>query len=319
MAENGAANGETGETGNEAPERGAGTPSGRTGGLREGAPCWVEAQLSDVEAGRRFYGELFGWTFGQDGEDGEGGESDAGSGGSGDAGDPASGPERPKEPGKAEQPGKAERPGRAGRPGEPQQPGTSLRAYLEGEPVAALVRKTDGRMPTVWSVYFHTPDARALAERIRAGGGQVVTPPHPVGELGTAALAADPEGAVFALWEPGGHRGFGRRHEPGTFAWAELYTRDTEAANAFYGDLFHDALFGPDADPDFGRAPVSDVFPAEMPPHFLVHFLVRDVEAALGTVARLGGRVRVPPFETSYGRAAVVSDGQGASFALLQR
>lgn len=316
MAENGAANGETGETGNEAPERGAGTPSGRTGGLREGTPCWVEAQLSDVEAGRRFYGELFGWTFGQtgeDGEDGEGGESDAGSGGSGDAGDPASGPERPKEP------GKAERPGRAGRPVEPQQPGTSLRAYLEGEPVAALVRKTDGRMPTVWSVYFHTPDARALAERIRAGGGQVVTPPHPVGELGTAALAADPEGAVFALWEPGGHRGFGRRHEPGTFAWAELYTRDTEAANAFYGDLFHDALFGPDADPDFGRAPVSDVFPAEMPPHFLVHFLVRDVEAALGTVARLGGRVRVPPFETSYGRAAVVSDGQGASFALLQR
>ncbi|MFG2159802.1 VOC family protein [Streptomyces olivaceus] len=278
----------------------------------------MEAQLSDVEAGRRFYGELFGWTFGQTGEDGEDGESDAGSGGSGDAGDPASGPERPKEPGKAEQPGKAERPG-AGRPGEPQQPGTSLRAYLEGKPVAALVRKTDGRMPTVWSVYFHTPDARALAERIRAGGGQVVTPPHPVGELGTAALAADPEGAVFALWEPGDHRGFGRRHEPGTFAWAELYTRDTEAANAFYGDLFHDALFGPDADPDFGRAPVSDVFPAEMPPHFLVHFLVRDVEAALGTVARLGGRVRVPPFETSYGRAAVVSDGQGASFALLQR
>ncbi|GHI90751.1 hydrolase [Streptomyces olivaceus] len=313
MAENGAANGETGETGNEAPERGAGTPSGRTGGLREGTPCWVEAQLSDVEAGRRFYGELFGWTFGQTGEDGEDGESDAGSGDSGDAWDPASGPQRPKEP------GKAARPGRAGRPGEPQQPGTSLRAYLEGEPVAALVRKTDGRMPTVWSVYFHTPDARALAERIRAGGGQVVTPPHPVGELGTAALAADPEGAVFALWEPGGHRGFGRRHEPGTFAWAELYTRDTEAANAFYGDLFHDALFGPDADPDFGRAPVSDVFPAEMPPHFLVHFLVRDVEAALGTVARLGGRVRVPPFETSYGRAAVVSDGQGASFALLQR
>ncbi|MEU4050187.1 VOC family protein [Streptomyces olivaceus] len=270
----------------------------------------MEAQLSDVEAGRRFYGELFGWTFGQTGEDGE---SDEGSGGGGDAGDPASESERPKEP------GKAERPGKAGRPGEPRQPGTSLRAYLEGEPVAALVRKTDGRMPTVWSVYFHTPDARALAERIRAGGGQVVTPPHPVGELGTAALAADPEGAVFALWEPGGHRGFGRRHEPGTFAWAELYTRDTEAANAFYGDLFHDALFGPDADPDFGRAPVSDVFPAEMPPHFLVHFLVRDVEAALGTVARLGGRVRVPPFETSYGRAAVVSDGQGASFALLQR
>ncbi|WP_437056151.1 VOC family protein [Streptomyces sp. enrichment culture] len=242
----------------------------------------MEAQLSDVEAGRRFYGELFGWTFEDAAGEDTGGEDTGGE-------------------------------DTAGEPGGP------LCAYVDGEPVAALVRKTDGRMPTVWSVYFHTPDARALAERIRAGGGQVLTPPYPVGELGTSALAADPEGAVFALWQPGSRPGFGRRHEPGTFAWAELYTRDTEAANAFYGALFHDALFGPDADPDFGRAPVSDVFPAEMPPHFLVHFLVRDVEAALGAVARLGGRVRVPPFETSYGRAAVVSDGQGASFALLQR
>ncbi|CAM5285243.1 hypothetical protein STENM327S_02673 [Streptomyces tendae] len=96
-------------------------------------------------------------------------------------------------------------------------------------------------MPTVWSVYFHTPDAAALTARIRAAGGQVVTPPHPVGDLGTAALAADPDGAVFGLWQPGRHPGFGRRHEPGTFAWAELYTRDTQAANAFYGDLFHEA------------------------------------------------------------------------------
>ncbi|MFE1587198.1 VOC family protein [Streptomyces sp. NPDC058737] len=245
--------------------------SDRPPASREGVPCWVDAQLSDVEAGKRFYGELFGWTF----EDAE--ETDE----------------------------------RAA--------GESVRACLDGEPVAALVRKTDGRMPTVWSVYFHTPDAAALAARIRAGGGQVVTPPHPVGALGTAALAADPDGAVFGLWQPGRSTGFGRRHEPGAFAWAELYTRDTEAANTFYGDLFHDALFGPDASPDFGRARVSDVFPAEMPPHFLVHFLVEDVADGLAAVARLGGRVRVPPFETSYGRVAVVSDGQGASFALLQR
>lgn len=29
----------------------------------EGVPCWVDAQLADVAAGKRFYGELFGWTF----------------------------------------------------------------------------------------------------------------------------------------------------------------------------------------------------------------------------------------------------------------
>ncbi|WP_320781422.1 VOC family protein [Streptomyces sp. CRN 30] len=196
--------------------------------------------------------------------------------------------------------------------------GTVL-ARLGGDPVAALVPKRDGRMPTVWTVYFTAPDAAALARRIETGGGQLLTPPRPDGDRGTAALAADSQGAVFALWQPGTCAGFGRSHEPSAFTWAELYTRDTDAADAFYGDLFHDALFGPGAEPDFGRAPVSSVFPAEMPPHFLVHFLVGDCDAVLGDAVRLGGRVQVPPFETSYGSVAVVTDDQGASFALLRR
>ncbi|MFJ2719676.1 VOC family protein [Streptomyces sp. NPDC091412] len=237
----------------------------RASASTEGVPCWVDAQLPDVEAGKRFYGELFGWSFAEETY------------------------------------------------------GGSVPARLEGEPVAALSPKTDGRMPTVWTVYFATPDVRTLAERIRAAGGQVVTPPARVDGLGTAALAADPEGAVFGLWQPDSHQGFGRRHEPGTFAWAQLYARDTEAANVFYGGLFHDALFGAGAEPDFGRSAVSDVFPPEMPPHFLVHFRVAGTEAALGAVVRLGGRVQVPPFRTSYGNVAVVADNQGASFALLER
>ncbi|MFJ3672146.1 VOC family protein [Streptomyces sp. NPDC090106] len=230
----------------------------------EGVPCWVDAQLPDVEAGKRFYGELFGWTF----EERHGG---------------------------------------------------SVWGLRDGEPVAALAHKTDGRMPTVWTVYFATPDIEGLADRVWAAGGQVVTAPMPVGDLGTAALVTDPDGAVFGLWEAGTHPGFGVRREPGVFAWAELYARDTEAANTFYGGLFHDALFGPGADPDFGRAPVSDVFPAEMPPHFLVHFGVADCAEVLGTVNRLGGRIQAPPFETSYGKVAVVTDNQGASFAVLER
>ncbi|MEU1318514.1 VOC family protein [Streptomyces tibetensis] len=230
----------------------------------EGVPCWVDAQLPDVEAGKRFYGELFGWTF----EDWF---------------------------------------------------GSFAQALKDGEPVAALVRKVDGRLPTVWTVYFATPDAPALARRIRDAGGQVVSAPVPAGELGVTALVTDPESAVFALWQPEDHPGFGTRHEPGTFAWVELYARDTEAANAFYGDLFREALFGPDAEPDFGRAPVTDVFSDRMPPHFLVHFAVEDVPAALEDVRRLGGRVQAPPFTTSYGEVAVVTDNQGASFALLRR
>ncbi|MGV9938820.1 VOC family protein [Streptomyces sp. NPDC003401] len=230
----------------------------------EGVPCWVDAQLPDVDAGKRFYGELFGWAF-------------------------------------------------------EEAYGSSVWARLDGEPVAALAHKTDGRMPTVWTVSFATPDVEATVRRIRTAGGQVVIAPVPVDGAGVAALAADPEGAVFGLWQAGGHPGFGVRHRPGAFAWAQLYARDTGAANTFYGHLFHEALFGPGAEPDFGRAPVSDVFPDVMPPHFLVHFGVDDCEAVLGTVSRLGGRVQAGPFTASYGTVAVVTDNQGASFALLQR
>ncbi|NJP51309.1 VOC family protein [Streptomyces sp. SBST2-5] len=239
----------------------------RASEYREGTPCWVDAQLPDVAAGKRFYGELFGWTF-QD---------------------------------------------------QPDLPREGVRALKDGEPVASLRRKADGRLPTVWTVFLATPDAENLCQRIRTAGGRIVAAPLPLGELGVHALVTDGQGAVFALWQPGTHPGFGRRHEPGTFAWAQLYTNDTEAADTFYGGLFHDALFGPEARPDFGRAPVSDVFPAEMPPHFLVHFAVEDVAAAAQEAVRLGGRVQVPPFETSYGTAAVVTDNQGASFALLRR
>ncbi|MGQ4382098.1 VOC family protein [Streptomyces sp. SAS_270] len=238
--------------------------SGAPAPFAEGVPCWVDAQLADVEAGKRFYGELFGWTF-------------------------------------------------------EEAYGSSAWAYLDGQPVAALAPKHDGRMPTVWTVYFAAPDATALARRIGAAGGQVIMAPLPVDRLGTTVLAADPEGAVFGLWQPGTHTGFGRRHVRGTFCWAELYARDTATVDRFYGTLFHDALFGPDATPDFGRAVVSDVFPAEMPPHFLVHFGVKDCEETLGAVQRLGGRVQATPFDTSYGRVAVVTDSQGASFAVLQR
>ncbi|WP_229881016.1 VOC family protein [Streptomyces alanosinicus] len=224
----------------------------------------MDAQLADVEAGKRFYGELFGWTF----EDAY---------------------------------------------------GSSVWALLGGVPVASLAPKMDGRMPTVWTVSFATPDAVALGRRITAAGGRLVLDPFPVGDLGVAALAADPEGAVFGLWQAGTHRGFGRRHRPGSFVWAQLYARDTAVANTFYGGLFHEALFGEGARPDFGRAEVTEVFPAEMPPHFLAHFRVDGLDAALGAVQRLGGRVQAPPFDTSYGAVAVVTDNQGASFALLQR
>jgi uncharacterized protein len=36
---------------------------GAGGAFAEGKSCRADVTLSDVEAGKRFHGELFGWTF----------------------------------------------------------------------------------------------------------------------------------------------------------------------------------------------------------------------------------------------------------------
>ncbi|MFI1938568.1 VOC family protein [Streptomyces purpureus] len=256
----------------------------------EGTPCWVDAQLPDLEAGKRFYGELFGWTFGED-------------------------------------PGAAY--------------GHYTTAFKDGRRVAALAPKRDGRLPTTWGVYLATPDATALAARIEAAGGSMVMTPFPIGPFGVMALAADPGGAVFGLWQPGSHPGFELQNTPGSFCWAEVYTRHKEAVDAFYTSVFGyetrdiDAASEGDSEPiDFrvwspkgskaaddtaigGRSVINDAFPAEMPSHFLVYFAVEDCDATALAATRLGGRVTEPPFDTPYGRIAALIDNQGAAFAVL--
>ncbi|MCM1969106.1 VOC family protein [Streptomyces sp. NPDC002812] len=252
----------------------------------EGSPCWVDASLPDVEAGKRFYGELFGWTFSE-----------------------GAGPEY----------------------------GHYTQAYSRGRNVAALAPKPDGRMPTVWGIYLYTTDAYACAQRIRAAGGQMVMDPMPVGPYGTAAMAADPGGAVFGLWQPGTHHGFDAQNEPYTYCWSEVYTRARDAVDVFYAKVFgyvpedqNDDESGieyrvwspPGKAPGsetavLGRSLITDAFPEIMPAHFLAYFAVPDCDQSVAMVQRLGGRVTADPFDTPYGRIAVVADNQGAVFGLL--
>ncbi|MFI5807195.1 VOC family protein [Streptomyces sp. NPDC051561] len=257
----------------------------------EGVPCWIDAALPDVEAGKRFYGELFGWTFD----------------------DPAD-----------------------------EEYGYYTQAYSgEGEDrknVAALAPKMDGRMPTAWGVYLASPDAAALVARAEEAGGQRVMDPMAVGPYGTMAQIADPGGAVFGVWQPDAHPGFGASGVPGAFCWTEVYVRDADKDRV---DAFYEAVFGyathelpegggvdfrvwspagtePGDDTAIGgRGVISAGVPAEMPAHFLSYFLVDDCDASAATAKRLGGRINQPPSDTPYGRMAVLVDNQGAVFAVL--
>lgn len=248
----------------------------------DGAPCWADAMLPDLEAGKRFYGELLGWTF-QDGE---------------------------------------------------KEHEFYTQAFHDGKNVAALAPKPDGRMPTAWTVYLASADAAATARKVTDAGGRLIAGPMAVDRFGTMALAVDPGGAVFGVWQGGTHTGFEKKDAPGTFCWAELHTRDTAAADPFYRSVFgletkQIGQAGGDFDyeewspkgspgqPFAGRCRMGGETPVEMPAHFRVYFAVDNADEAAATVRRLGGKVNRGPEDSPFGRVAQVTDNQGATFSVI--
>ena len=57
---------------------------------------------------------------------------------------------------------------------------------------------------------------------------------------------------------------------------------------------------------------------AGIPPHWMSYFAVENTDAAAAKVQALGGKVSVPPFDTPYGRIAVVNDPTGAVFSIIK-
>jgi uncharacterized protein len=171
-------------------------------------------------------------------------------------------------------------------------------------------------------------DLGGTVERINRAGGDVMAQID-VMDQGRMALFADPTGAVCCLWEPGEHRGAQLLNEPGAMSWNELATRDTAAAKSFYGQAF-----GWEArDQDMGGIPyttwlladhpvggmfdMSGNLPDQIPPHWLTYFNVEDCDAAVAKASELGGSVLREPTDIAPGRFAVLSDPNGAAFAVI--
>src|SRR3712207_1739156 len=112
-------------------------------------------------------------------------------------------------------------------------------ARIRGGDVAAISSMPEGGPPmAVWNTYVWVDSADATAEKVRDAGGTVVSEPFDVFDAGRMAIFADPEGAVFSVWEPKGHRGATVVNEHGSVNFNDLNTRDPERAKAFYGAVF---------------------------------------------------------------------------------
>lgn len=86
--------------------------------------------------------------------------------------------------------------------------------------------------------YLHCDDIAATADAITKSGGQVFMGPMQVMDAGSMALAIDPTGAVFGLWQGNLMKGFGVYEVPGAFNWFDLMSKDPDTAMTFYTAVF---------------------------------------------------------------------------------
>jgi uncharacterized protein len=217
------------------------------------------------------------------------------------------------------------------RPG-PQQLGPYMRALLDGQEVAGIGQlPPDRHLPHAWTPYFLTDDADATAETVRHCGGTVGVGPLDAAEAGRLAIASDPAGAVFGIWQAAEHLGTAVSGLPGAPAWYELVTRDSESVATFYRYVFafeEEAVVSADFDyvtllvegrPVAAIHGVGNALPRDRGAHWMTYFAVEDVDETVLQVKELGGHVVDPAREGVQGRTATVADPEGAVFALLRR
>lgn len=202
----------------------------------------------------------------------------------------------------------------------------------KGKPVAGLMKTMaqEGQPtpPTAWTTYFSVLDADDTAAKVAANGGTVIMPAMDVMTLGRMFVAADPQGAVFGVWEPRDFKGAEIVNEHGALVWNQLQTPDPAAAGAFYSAVLG-VTAGPMPEmPEFTGIQVSgrtvggvqgmENLPPNTPPHWLVSFAVDSTDSTVDAVVHAGGNVLAPPFDMDkVGRMAVVQDPQGAVFSVV--
>lgn len=180
--------------------------------------------------------------------------------------------------------------------------------------------------PPHWMGYVFTPDLDATTAKARELGASILAEMS-LPKVGRIAVMADPQGVTIAGFQPEQEPIPDHDPEPGEVSWHELSTTDYRAAFDFY-----QALFGWEVmeDMDMGEMGVYRIFgrkgrqlggmwnkPDEMPACWMYYVRVADLDAAVATIEKAGGKILNGPMVVPDGsRIVQAMDPQGAAFAL---
>ncbi len=203
--------------------------------------------------------------------------------------------------------------------------GGYVTCQVDGRDAAGIGPQQDPADPPRWTTYFATDDADATAQRVTEAGGTVLFPPMDVGPMGRMAIATDPQGNPFGLWQGGLNTGVQVYNQPGALVWNEAAVDDPAAVREFYGAVFGfswEEVPGAGGYCTFATAdrPLGGLggLSPGLPKGWATCFSVADTDEAVRTVEAAGGKVLMAAQDTPFGRFAVVTDPWGASFSVMQ-
>jgi uncharacterized protein len=221
-------------------------------------------------------------------------------------------------------------------PGHP--PGRYFVAQVRGRDVAGVASLPPDSGDPGWNTYIEVESADRSAADIEAAGGTVLAQPFDALPAGRIAVAADPAGATFAIWEPHQRRGAQLVNEPSAWSMSFLGTPDRDGAAAFYNAVFGWTLdtvqvgdlevglfrlpgfVGGEAQQPVPRDLVATTLPSQGDDaRWAVDFWIDDVERAAAAAKEHGGRVVSPVSDEVPGfRRVELADPNGVPFNVSQ-
>lgn len=206
----------------------------------------------------------------------------------------------------------------------------------DGKTVGALYgllkQQRERDVPPNWESYVAVESADRTAAQVKKSGGKVVMEPFDIMDSGRMAVLQDPTSAFFSVWQAKKQIGAGIVNETGAMVWNELITSDAGKAGSFYRQVFGwteepmsipTTMGGTYTVFKNNGASAGGMIQAtpEMKlthPYWLVYFAVDDRDKSVARARQLGGKaVFEPPDIPNVGRIAMLTDPQGAYFAII--
>jgi predicted enzyme related to lactoylglutathione lyase len=253
----------------------------------DGEPCWAAAVAPDMDAAKRFYGEVLGWTYAASGRNVVCLKDDRPVAGLTPRISEAAGP-------------------------------PAWHTYLktsDASTAAERIASAGGALVTPTTAT--TDDSRTLLARDPGGATFGLWEPH--GAIG-AQLYGEPGAITWAevsTHDPAAVDAFYRAVfgvEP--TAWQDVPGEYPSDAPAEQTDMDYVVYTGADGGPMLCGRLTLPAAAGDVPSQWMLYVNVDDADTAADRVTAAGGGVVVGPFDTPYGRMTVVADPNGAVLGL---